>query len=193
MAVPCCFPDLAGWHLGIEKTAVFSGRWNDRFHCDIQWPSLKVRPSHSLYIYTRLYLYIYISYIYIYHICIYNFMIYHISIWIILYVPPRTSVFLPRASPGVSWDFDHRDVQGGALGSCCSSSWAETLPLPLGARGNWRESPSENKVPMEKTENFRILHLYVELIWELIRFWNLVLVRTMIVTICNYGFPKWYD
>ena len=106
---------------------------------------------------------------------------------------PRTSVFLPRASPGVSWGFDHRDVQGGALGSCCSSSWAETLPLPLGARGNWRESPSENKVPMEKTENFRILHLYVELIWELIRFWNLVLVRTMIVTICNYGFPKWYD
>ena len=112
----------------------------------------------------------------VYHIYIY------FHVWIILYVSPRTSVFLPRASPGASWDFDHRDVQGGALGSCCSSSWAETLPLPLGARGNWRESPSENKVPMEKTENLRILHLYVELKWELIRFWSLVLVRTMIVT-----------
>ena len=54
----------------------------DRVHCDIQWPSLKVRPSHSLYIYiyTRLYIYIYIYiiYIYIYHICIYNFMISYI-------------------------------------------------------------------------------------------------------------------
>jgi len=44
----------------------------DRVHCDIQWPSLKVRPSHSLYIYMFI-IYSKCWAITVYHIYIYIF------------------------------------------------------------------------------------------------------------------------
>jgi hypothetical protein len=69
----------------------------DRVHCDIQWPSLKVRPSHSLYIYIQDYIYIYIYHLYIYIIYVY------IILWYIIYpyesfcmFPPELLSFCPE-------------------------------------------------------------------------------------------------